>query len=78
MGASDLALFFQHFGAMGYGVASREDNTAYRTCCSEFLLLKVGDWGGGGGGGGGAGRRGQHTRKAQQLDELTTAAAAAE
>lgn len=40
---SDLALFFGHFGKLGYAIASREDNP-YGTCCSEFLLLRVADW----------------------------------
>ncbi|KAI8104004.1 hypothetical protein M9434_002273 [Picochlorum sp. BPE23] len=41
--ASDLALFFGHFGRLGYAIVSREDNPM-GTCCSEFLLLKVADW----------------------------------
>ena len=40
---SDLALFFGHFGRLGYAIVSREDNPI-GTCCSEFLLLKVADW----------------------------------
>lgn len=40
---SDLALFFGHFGRLGYAIASREDNP-FGTCCSEFLLLQVADW----------------------------------
>ena len=40
---SDLSLFFNHLGGLGYAIASREDN-AMGECCSEFLLLKVGDW----------------------------------
>jgi hypothetical protein len=40
---SDLALFFGHFGRLGYAIASREDNP-YGSCCSEFLLLRVADW----------------------------------
>ncbi len=41
---SDLALFFGHLGRLGYAIVSREDNTLYGTCCSEFLLVRVADW----------------------------------
>jgi hypothetical protein len=40
---SDLSLFFSHLATLGYGTVYREDNLAGH-CCSEFLLLKVGDW----------------------------------